>query len=293
MKADLEGRVAVVTGAGRGIGRAVALALAHAGAKIAALARTQSEIEETAALINKSGVARAFAVNVTDTSGVHRAIEEIEAALGPVDVLVNNAGQLGRIGPFVECDPEDWWRVLDVNLRGPMLCTRAVLPGMMARGSGRIVNIASGAMPYPYLSAYVTSKTALVRFSETLAAETRARGVHIFAIAPGTTRTAMSEHSLTSEEGRRWIPWFGRIFTDKLDVPMERPVRLVVDLASGRADALSGRFVTVYDDLDALLLRAAEIEREGLYCLRVRKFDNDRMPAALATLLGTGEQGGS
>ena len=116
MKVGLDGRVAVVTGAGRGIGRAVALALAQAGAKVAALARTQSEIEETAALIKKSGGAQAFAIDVTDTSGVRRAMEEIEAALGPVDVLVNNAGQLGRIGPFVESDPGEWWRVLDVNV---------------------------------------------------------------------------------------------------------------------------------------------------------------------------------
>jgi NAD(P)-dependent dehydrogenase (short-subunit alcohol dehydrogenase family) len=293
MKTDLEGQVAVVTGAGRGIGRAVALALARAGVKIAALARTQSEIEETAALIKKSGFAQAFAVDVTDTSGVLRAMEKIEAALGSVDVLVNNAGRLGPIGPFVDSEPGDWWRVLDVNLRGPMLCTRAVLPGMMARGRGRIVNIASGVMPFPYLSAYTTSKTALVRFSEILAAETRARGVYVFAIAPGTTRTAMSEHSLTSEEGRRWIPWFGRIFKEKMDVPMERPVQLVVDLASGRADALSGRLLTVFDDPDALLPRATEIEREGLYSLRVRKFDGDGMPAQLAAVLRTGERGGS
>jgi NAD(P)-dependent dehydrogenase (short-subunit alcohol dehydrogenase family) len=294
METELEGRVAVVTGGGRGIGRAVALALAQAGARVAALARTQSEIDETVALMKRSGDAQAFAVDVTDTSGVRRAMDKVEATLGPVDVLVNNAGQLGRIGPFVESDPSEWWRVLDVNLRGPMLCTRAVLPGMMARGRGRIVNIASGVLPYPYLSAYVTSKTALVRFSETLAAETRARGVHVFAIGPGTTRTAMSEHSLTSTEGRQWIPWFGRIFTEKLDVPMERPVRLVVDLASGQADTLSGRYLTVFDDLAVLRSRTAEIEREGFYSLCVRKFDCDGTgtPAALAALLTTGERGG-
>jgi NAD(P)-dependent dehydrogenase (short-subunit alcohol dehydrogenase family) len=292
MITDLQGRVAVVTGAGRGIGRAVALALAQAGAHVAALARTQPELEETAALIKESGTAQAFAVDVTDAPGVLCAMENIEAALGPVDVLVNNAGQLGRVGPFVDSEPAEWWRVLEVNLRGPMLCTRAVLPGMIARGRGRIVNVATGVMPYPYLSAYVTSKTALVRFSEILAAETRPWGVHVFAISPGTTRTAMSEHSLTSEEGRRWIPWFGRIFTEKLDVPMERPVQLVVDLASGRADALSGRLLTVFDDLDTLLSRSTEIEREGFYSLRVRRFD-DGMPAALAKVLNTGERGGS
>jgi NAD(P)-dependent dehydrogenase (short-subunit alcohol dehydrogenase family) len=290
MTTELEGRVAVVTGAGRGIGRAVSLAFAQAGAKVAAVARTQSEIEETVTLIKECGAAQAIAADVTDASGVRRTMETIEAALGPIDVLVNNAGQLGRIGPLAESDPDEWWRVLEVNLRGPMLCSRAALPAMMARGRGRIVNIASGVMPHPYLSAYVTSKTALVRFSEILAAETRARGVQVFAIGPGTTRTAMSESSLTSEEGRRWIPWFAEIFTQKLDVPMERPVRLVVELASGRADALSGRYVTVFDDLDELLLRVAEIEREGLYSLRVRKLDGDGMPAALAVLLGTGAQ---
>jgi NAD(P)-dependent dehydrogenase (short-subunit alcohol dehydrogenase family) len=292
MQTYLDGRVAVVTGAGRGIGRAVALALGKAGAKVAALARTQPEIEETAALIEKSGsVAQAIAVDVSDIRSVNRAMKKIEAALGAVEVLVNNAGQLGRVGPLVESDPEEWWRVLEVNLRGPMLCARAVLPGMMARGKGRIINIASGVMPYPYLSAYVTSKTALARFSEILAAETRARGVQVFAVGPGTTRTAMSEHSLTSKEGRRWIPWFANIFTEKLDVPMERPVRLVIDLASGRADALSGRLVTVFDDLDEMMARAAEIEREELYSLRVKRLDSGGMPAALAVLLNSGERG--
>jgi len=133
------------------------------------------------------------------------------------------------------------------------------------------------------------ASAALVRFSEILAAETRARGVHVFAIGTGTTRTAMSEHSLTSEEGRRWIPWFGRIFTDKLDVPVERPVRLILELASGRVDALSGKFLTVFDELDILLSGIAEIDREGLYSLRVQKFD-DKMPAVLDALLSTSQR---
>ena len=236
MKVGLDGRVAVVTGAGRGIGRAVALALAQAGAKVAALARTQSEIEETAALIKKSGGAQAFAIDVTDTSGVRRAMEEIEAALGPVYVLDNNSGQLGRIGPFVESDPGEWWRVLDVNVRGVMLCTRAVLPGMMARGCGRIVNIASGLLPHPYLSAYVTSKTALVRFSETLAAETRARGCMSSPSVPAQParqcrstrsprkRAGGGSHGSDASSQRSWMfRWSGPCdlsSTSRLDMPM-------------------------------------------------------------------------
>jgi NAD(P)-dependent dehydrogenase (short-subunit alcohol dehydrogenase family) len=288
----LEGQVVVVTGAGRGIGRAIVIAVSNAGGRVAALARSQSELNETVALVERAqGSARAFVVDVTDAGAVQAAMKEIDLSLGPVDVLVNNAGQLGRIGPFAESDPVEWWQVLNTNLRGPMLCTRAVLPGMIARRRGRVVNIASGAVSLPYLSPYVTSKTALVRFTETVAAETRAHGIRMFAMAPGTTRTAMSEHSLNSAEGRQWIPWFARIFAEKLDVPIERPARLVVELASGRADALSGRFLTVFDDLNALLGNVNQIEREHLYSLQTRKLDAGNAPAALGDILREGEEG--
>ena len=288
----LHEQVAVVTGAGRGIGRAIALRFAEAGGKVALLARTGADLNETAALIEKSGGCTCpFVMDVTDERTVPTVMEQVESALGPIHVLVNNAGQVGRIGPFVESDPAEWWRVLDTNLRGTMLCTRAVLPSMVRRGQGRIINIASSALPLPYLSAYVTSKTALLRFTETIAAEVRGHGISLFAVAPGTTRTALSEHSLYSEEGRRWIPWFGRIFEEKLDVPIERPAQLVLDLANGRADALSGRFLTIFDDLGALLSNLQKIESENLYSLRARKLDDKRMPRSLAAVLEAGEQG--
>jgi NAD(P)-dependent dehydrogenase (short-subunit alcohol dehydrogenase family) len=256
------------------------------------LARTGSDLNETVALIEElGGCARPFVLDVTDEPAVRTVIGEIESALGPIHVLVNNAGQVGRIGPFVESDPAEWWRVLDTNLRGAMLCTRAALPGMILRRQGRIINIASSALPLPYLSAYVTSKAALIRFTETIAAEVREYGVRLFAVGPGTTRTAMSEHSLYSEEGRRWIPWFGRIFEEKLDVPIERPVQLVIDLATGSADALSGRFLTIFDDLGALLSHLQKIESENLYSLRARKLDDEKMPSSLAAVLQEGEQG--
>lgn len=288
----LHEQVAVVTGAGRGIGRAIALSFAAAGAKVALLARTSSELSETAALIDASGgCAQPFVVDVTDEAAVPFVMHEIESALGPIHVLVNNAGQLGRIGPFVESDPAEWWRVLDTNLRGTMLCTRAVLPGMILRRQGRIINMASSSLPLPYLSAYVTSKTALLRLTETIAAEVRGHGISLFAVAPGTTRTAMSENSLYSEEGRRWIPWFGRIFDEKLDVPIARPAQLVLDLAGGRADALSGLFLTVFDDLGVLLTSLKRIESENLYSLRARNLDDESMPPSLAAVLEAGEQG--
>src|SRR5262249_38142189 len=179
-----------------------------------------------------------------------------------VDFSVNNAGLGGPIGPTWEVEPAQWWQCLEINLRGPMLCSRAVLPGMIARGCGRIVDVASGAGTFaiPYLGAYVTSKTALIRFTEIVAAEVAELGVKVFAIEPGTVRTAMAEYGLESEAGRRWMPWFRDIFEQGRDVPPDLAARLVTLLASGRADALSGRFFTVYDDVLGL---AEQVERES------------------------------
>src|SRR5581483_12138505 len=162
-------------------------------------------------------------------------------------------GVLGPIGPFWEVDFERWWGAMDVNVRGAMLCARAVIPAMIARGSGRIINLATGAIPAAYLSAYMSSKTALVRATECLAAELEPHGVFAFSMAPGTVRTKMTAHSLGSEEGKKWIPWFSRIFDEGLDLPAERPAELVVELASGKADVLTGLYLTPFDDLDAMI----------------------------------------
>ena len=290
---DLKGQVAVVTGGGRGIGRAISQALAAAGASVAVLARSANELAETVVLIELAGgQSRSFPVDVTDANAVRNIMAEIERSLGPIDLLVNNAATIGPIGPFWENDVDDWWRGMKVNLRGPVLCTRAVLPGMVARRRGRVISIASGAgaMPFTYFSSYVAGKTALIRLTECLAAETQPYGIAVFAMSPGTVRTAMSEHSLNSPEGRRWLPWFRRIFDEGLDVPPERPAQLVLALASGKADALSGRFISLTDDLDALLRSLTEIEKESLYSLRVRKLGVDNPNAAIASILATAKR---
>jgi NAD(P)-dependent dehydrogenase (short-subunit alcohol dehydrogenase family) len=115
---------------------------------------------------------------------------------------------VGPLGPFAESDAAAWWRTLEVNLQGQILCAHRALPAMIARRRGRIINIASGggAAMLPYFSAYVTSKTALIRFSECLAYELKPHGIAVFAMGPGTVSTAMSEHSLNSAEGRTWPP---------------------------------------------------------------------------------------
>ena len=290
-RSRLKGQVAVVTGGGRGIGRTIALLLAAAGASVAVFARTASDVTETAELIKQAnGQSKAFALDVTDSQTVVRRIAEIEGSLGHVDLLVNNAATVGPIGPLWQSGLEDWWRVMDVNLRGPVLCFHAVLPGMISRRRGRIVNIVSSTAPLPYLSSYMTSKTALVRLTEIMAAETKEYGISLFSLAPGTVRTAMSERSLHSAEAQTWIPWFRRIFDEGLNLPAERPAQFVVELASGRADALSGRFLSVSDDLDALLDNVKQIEKDNLLSLRVRTLDPVNTNPALASILAEAER---
>lgn len=205
MSSSLKGQVALVTGGGRGIGRAIAQTLASAGAAVAVVARSSHEATETVRLIEHAG-GRALAISgdVTDAQATQRAIVFIEQSLGPVDVLVNNAGIAKPLAPLWESDVDEWWRGMEVNMLGPVLCTRFVLPGMLSRRRGRSINISSraGAMAMTHFSSYVCSKTALVRLTECLALETSSHGIAVFAIAPGTVSTAMSEHSLHSPEGQ-------------------------------------------------------------------------------------------
>jgi 3-oxoacyl-[acyl-carrier protein] reductase len=275
MTDGLEGQVAIITGAGRGIGQAIALGFAKAGARVGLIARTQARLDGVATEIrNGGGICHAQTADVAAPEPFRDALDRLQSDLGRADILVNNAGILGPIAPFTQTDPEAWWRVAEVNLRGPVVACHAVLPAMLARHSGRIINVVTGAAPFAYFSAYAASKTALVRFSESLSAEVSAEGVAVFSMVPGTVRTNMSEHSMNSEEGRRWIPWFRRIFDEGLDLPMERPVGLALALASGRYDALSGLTLTPLDDLDVISARITEVDNEKLYSLRLRTLPN-------------------
>jgi NAD(P)-dependent dehydrogenase (short-subunit alcohol dehydrogenase family) len=213
--------------------------------------------------------------DVSDVAAVERMAREVKRYLGPVDLLVNNAGTMGPLGPIWEADPGDWWHSIEVNLRGPYLCSRALLSGMIERRRGRIINVSTSAatVAVAHMGAYVTAKTALIRFTENLAGELLSSGISVFAISPGTVRTAMAECVLESEAGKKWLPWFRKLFDRGRDVPAEQAAQLVLQLASGRADALSGRFIDVSDDLASLLERLEEIKRDDLYALRVRKLD--------------------
>lgn len=271
---SLAGQVAVVTGGGRGLGRVMAQALAQVGAAVIVVARSEEELDETVFLIEKNGgQASSFSVDVTDQHAVNQMGAEIKQRFGTVDLLVNNAGVNAPIDTILDMDAEVWWRTMEINVRGPLLCTRAFLPDMINQRRGRIINVSSGAgvSPRPYASAYGISKTALNRFSETLAIETKEYGVSVFAIGPGIVRTAMNEMLLASSLFQKHYPQHGEFFAAGHDDPPELAAQLVLFLASGKADALTGRFVTVQDDIAALVNHAKEIQENNLYTLRIQE----------------------
>lgn len=251
---ELADQIALVTGGGRGIGRWIAAELAAAGMRVAVAARTRAEVEEAAREIG----GLAIEADVSDRDAVERMVAEVERELGPIDLLVNNAGIALWEERAWELDPADWWRVFEVNVLGPYLCCRAVLPGMIERERGRIVNTGSGAayLPGSQGTAYAASKSALYRFGETLALQLDPYGIPVFTISPGLVRTEMTDAFGDD------APW----------TPPELAPRLVRALAGGRADRLSGRYIHAeHDDVEDLIARADAIGRDDLNAIRLRR----------------------
>ena len=259
--ARLDGTVSVITGGGRGIGRLLARALADAGAAVGLIARSADELAQTVRLVTDAdGTAAAACADVTDGHAVAEAIDALRRQLGPADLLVNNAGVSGPFGDVWQVDAGDWWRAVEINLRGAFLCSQAVLPGMTARGAGRIVNITSqaGVFRWPQVSAYSVSKAAVIKFTENLAAEAGRSGVRAFSVHPGLTPIGLTERALAdaapaSSAEARMYAWVRQELAAGRGAEPALAARLVIRLATGDSDRLSGCHLSVHDDLDAIL----------------------------------------
>ncbi|WP_313801507.1 3-ketoacyl-ACP reductase [Cytobacillus sp.] len=197
MSQSLKGKVAIVTGAGRGIGRAIATALAKEGVHLGLLARSEDALKEAAAEFEGLGVKAAYAaVDVSSMEQVEQAVKELTNELGTADILVNNAGT-GKFASLLDMDPEEWKRTIDVNLMGPYYVTRAVLPQLIEKNGGDIINISStnGLNGAATSSAYSASKFGLIGLTESLAQEVRRNNIRVTALAPSTVATELAVQS--------------------------------------------------------------------------------------------------
>ena len=276
---ELAATVALVTGASRGLGRLLALRLARAGASVGLIARSAGELSETASeIVRGGGTAAAAAGDVTDPQAMDVACKQLRERLGAPTVVISNAGVTGPMGPLWDVDAAEWWQAVEVNLGGAVTVARLALPDMIAAGGGRIINIASNAGVYrwPLMSAYVASKAALVKLTETLARETRDQGVSVFSVDPGILPIGFGEMALNSTAGpgsaeERVGRWIRAQLAAGGGSDPDRAADLIVALASGRADQLSGRHLGPADDVDALLADIERIEQDDLHTLRLRR----------------------
>jgi len=259
----MESRNVLITGGSRGLGRAMALALAAQGHRVAITGRDDQKLKEVVEQL-PGGIA--IHADVTDSAHSRSVIDEVTRDLGPLDALINNAGIGGEGGPqpLSDMDADAWWRVHETNVRGPMLYAKAVLPGMLERGAGFIVNIGSyiGIRPSPLATAYSTSKAALARFSDCLAAEVADQGVQVFCVSPGIVLTDMT----------RSLPFINDIPREEFSQP-EDIAALVCELLTGKYAALTGRFIHVRDNLQSLHASAGRMGRERLYQLSLHGLD--------------------
>jgi 3-oxoacyl-[acyl-carrier protein] reductase len=251
---ELDGQVALVTGGGRGIGASVARELSAAGMRVAVSARTREQVEAVAGEVGGLAVV----ADASQRDEVQAMIDQVERELGPIDLLVANAGISLAHDDVWEVDPAEWWHVHEVNVLGVFLCCRAVIPQMLQRRTGRIVIVASGAayLPGARSTAYTSSKAAVHRFAETLAGQLDGR-IPVFSISPGLVRTEMTEGVFPED-----APW----------TPDECAPKLVRALAAGRFDRLSGRYLHAeHDPPEQLEQRIERVLADDLNVIRLRR----------------------
>ena len=262
----LDGQVAIVTGAGRGFGRAIAMHLAAEGACVTVTSRSAGELDETVRLIEAAdGEAYAVSGDVTSRMDVAHVVAETVQHFGRLTLLVNNAGVPDPFGPLGSIDPDQWWDAQAVHIRGPLLFIHETLPAMKVGGGGRIIIVSAfgGTVVAPYMSAYCIGKAVQIRLAEFVHAEYHDQGISAFSMDPGFVFTALAQRTLDSPDAQRWLPDMMKRLEQKKQEPdsdgdLERCGRRCVDLASGRLDALSGRYMTLDDDMDEMMRKQAQ-----------------------------------
>lgn len=278
LEGKLAGKVALITGAGRGIGRAIALGFAAEGARLALAARTPSELHETARRISEFGSepgagSLVLPVDVTDQSGVEDMVKQTLDRFSTIDILVNNAGIGGPIGVSQDNDIGAWIQTMQVNVIGPYLCCRAVIPAMVRQGGGKIINLAGAGANngWAYLSAYCASKAAVVRLTEVLSLELGEQNIQVNALGPGSIDTKLWEELRdgAAAVNATAIYELGQRVTSGGGASLEDTVALAVFLAGDASGGLSGRLISaVADDFANLSPRIPEIMASDVYTLR-------------------------
>ncbi len=275
---NLTGRSAIITGASRGLGRAIATRLAFEGAHVMLTARDAATLESTAAEIKQlvAGTGQQVActvANVGNPVDVDRLLTNSLDANGRVDALICNAGTYGPIGRVEDQDWEEWVSAVETNLFGTVLCCRAVLPVMRRQQYGKIVVLSGGGatQPLPRFSAYAAAKAAVVRFAETLAAEVKDSGIDVNAIAPGALNTRLLDEVLAAGSERAGHEFFERAVRQKAEggAPLELAAELVALLVSSASDGITGRLISaLWDDWRALPELRERLNGSDVYTLR-------------------------
>lgn len=255
-------KVAIITGGGRGLGRSVALAFAREGAKVALAAKTKEQIEHVAEEIRslkKSAIA--VPTDVSDENHVNHLVKKTLEVYGTIDILVNNAGIIGPICPIYKVSLEKWEEMLKVNLTATFLCSKAVLPLMMKKKRGKIINVATTTIPTPNLTSYCVAKAGVAHFSKQLAREVKDFNIQVNTIYPGVMDTQMQQEIRKAGTKAIGTDMFERLKEERILHPPDEPAELVLFLASKAADGITGEHLS-FDDQEVKCLISQTTQRE-------------------------------
>jgi NAD(P)-dependent dehydrogenase (short-subunit alcohol dehydrogenase family) len=274
--AQLEGRGVIVTGASFGLGKAIARACLQHGAHVYICARDKGAIGAARMeLAEEAGESRVFAMqtDVADAASVAALVEAASRDLPDLLGIVNNAGMLGPKGMLEDLEWNEWWRTIQINLLGTVLCCRAVLPALRRANYGKIVNLSGGGAtaPMPRMSAYAASKAAIVRFTETLAAEYAEYNIDVNAIAPGALNTRMLAEVLAAGPEKVGAAYYNRSVRQRAEggASLTRAADLCAFLLSKQSDGITGKLISaVWDPWDSLAQRREQLRETDVYTLR-------------------------